>query len=202
MLSTSSYPASTGRGGAAARSPAAEPFAVPAPPPLAKPSTRDSRLLKSCSFRKAARTSASGLSNAASLRAIGTGASSFSRTRSRDIRAIPACSTRLSRRFGCLISSARSSNSSRLPKVLMSSAAVLMPMPGTPGTLSVESPARACTSTTFSGGTPKRSTTSSPAMRFCFMGSRMVTPGRTSCIRSLSEETISTSIPASSACLA
>ena len=43
----------------------------------------------------------------------------------------------------------------------MSWAAVLTPMPGTPGTLSVESPISACTSSTFSGGTPNFSITSS-----------------------------------------
>ena len=69
-------------------------------------------------------------------------------------------SIRLSRRFCCLISPARASSVSRSPNSLMSCAAVLTPMPGTPGTLSVESPISACTSITLSGGTPKRSMTS------------------------------------------
>ena len=60
-------------------------------------------------------------------------------------------SIRFWRRFSCLISPARASSVSRSPYSLMSCAAVLMPMPGTPGTLSVESPASACTSTTRSG---------------------------------------------------
>ena len=107
-----------------------------------------------------------------------------------------------SRRLGCLISPARASSVSRSPYSLISSAAVLTPMPGTPGTLSVESPASACTSMTLSGGTPNFSRTSSgPMVRF-FMVSSMTRPGRTSCIRSLSEETIVTSPPAASACLA
>ncbi len=84
----------------------------------------------------------------------------------------------------------------------MSSAAVLTPMPGTPGTLSVESPASACTSTTFSGGTPKRSRTSSgPMVRF-FIVSSMTMPGLMSCIRSLSDDTMVTSPPASTTCRA
>ncbi len=56
-----------------------------------------------------------------------------------------------SRRFGCLISPARASSVSRSPYSPMSCAAVLTPMPGAPGTLSVESPASAWTSTTLSG---------------------------------------------------
>ena len=43
-----------------------------------------------------------------------------------------------SRRFGCLISPARASSVSRSPYSVMSWAAVLSPMPGAPGTLSVE----------------------------------------------------------------
>ena len=107
-----------------------------------------------------------------------------------------------SRRFGCLISPARASRVSRSPYSLISSAAVLTPMPGTPGTLSVESPASACTSTTLSGVTPNFSRTSSgPMVRF-FMVSSMPMPGRTSCIRSLSDETMVTSPPAATACRA
>ena len=58
---------------------------------------------------------------------------------------------------------------------MINCAAVLMPMPGTPGTLSVESPASACTSTTFSGGTPNFSITSGMPMRRSFMVSYIVT---------------------------
>jgi len=49
-------------------------------------------------------------------------------------------SSSASRRFGCLISPARLSSVSRSPYSTINCAAVLMPMPGTPGTLSVESP--------------------------------------------------------------
>ena len=74
-----------------------------------------------------------------------------------------------------------------------------MPMPGTPGTLSVESPASACTSTTFSGGTPNFSITSAMPMRRSFMVSYIVTLSVTSCIRSLSEETMVVVAPRSPA---
>ena len=115
------------------------------------------------------------------------------------MRALSALASSVSRRFGCLISPARASSASRSPKALTSSAAVLTPMPGTPGTLSVESPASAWTSTTRSGPTPNFSRTSSSPIGFDFSGSYMRTPGRISCIRSLSEETIVTSAPASRA---
>ena len=72
-----------------------------------------------------------------------------------------------------------------------------MPMPGAPGTLSTLSPHSAWTSTTLSGVTPNFSNTcSAPIFRF-FMVSSMKTCGPTSCIRSLSDETISTSPPRS-----
>ena len=72
----------------------------------------------------------------------------------------------------------------------MSCAAVLTPMPGTPGTLSVESPISACTSITFSGPTPNFSITSARPMRLSFIVSYMVTQSFTSCIRSLSDDTM------------
>ena len=81
----------------------------------------------------------------------------------------------------------------------MSAAAVFTPIPATPGTLSDESPASACTSITLSGPTPNLSRTcSGPILRF-FMASSMVTPSPTSCIMSLSDETMVTSAPASRA---
>ncbi len=120
--------------------------------------------------------------------ATGIGAFSSSSTRRREMRAFSAFSISASRRLGCLISAARASRDSRSPYSLMSCAAVLMPMPGTPGTLSVLSPASACTSTTLSGVTPNFSNTSASRIGFCLMGSSICTPGRTSCIRSLSEE--------------
>ena len=74
-----------------------------------------------------------------------------------------------------------------------------MPMPGTPGTLSVESPASACTSTTFSGGTPNFSITSAVPMRRSFIVSYIVTQSLTSCIRSLSDDTMVVVAPRSQA---
>ena len=81
----------------------------------------------------------------------------------------------------------------------MSCAAVLTPIPGTPGTLSVESPISACTSITFSGPTPKRSSTSSRPIRRSFMVSYITTVSPTSCIRSLSDDTMVVVAPASQA---
>ena len=91
--------------------------------------------------------------------------------------------------------------------MLISSAAVLTPMPGTPGTLSTASPQSACTSITLSGVTPNFSNTSSgPIQRSGgwpgrgMVSSRRIEPsGSTSCIRSLSDETIVTLPPASRA---
>ena len=79
----------------------------------------------------------------------------------------------------------------------MSCAAVLTPMPGTPGTLSVESPISACTSMTFSGGTPNFSITSARPIFLSFMVSNMMTPSSTSCIKSLSDDTMVAVAPAS-----
>ena len=77
---------------------------------------------------------------------------------SREMRIWSAWPSSTSRRFGCLISPARASSVSRSPYSVMSCAAVLMPIPGAPGTLSTESPASACTSITRSGPTPNFST--------------------------------------------
>ena len=76
-----------------------------------------------------------------------------------------------------------------------------MPMPGTPGTLSTLSPASACTSTTFSGGTPNFSMTSAMPMRLSFIVSYIVTQSVTSCMRSLSDDTMVAVAPRSQACL-
>ncbi len=81
----------------------------------------------------------------------------------------------------------------------MSWAAVFTPMPGAPGTLSVESPASACTSTTLSGVTPNFSITASAPSLIFLIGSISSTPGRTSCIRSLSDDTMVQVPPASTA---
>ena len=52
------------------------------------------------------------------------------------------------------LSFAESKSFSRVPYLLINSAAVLTPIPGTPGTLSLLSPANACTSITLLESTP------------------------------------------------
>ena len=79
----------------------------------------------------------------------------------------------------------------------MSSAAVLTPIPGTPGTLSTLSPQSAWTSMTLSGPTPNFSRTSAAPIGLSFIGSNIWMRSETSCIRSLSEETMVTIAPAS-----
>ena len=86
--------------------------------------------------------------------------------------------------------------------MLISSAAVFGPMPTTPGTLSMLSPISAKTSPTSSGGTPNFSRTSSTPSRRFFMVSSTDTSSSHSCIRSLSDEQITTCIPAALATLA
>ena len=71
-----------------------------------------------------------------------SGTSQESSTSLREMRACSANWIRFSRRFGCLISPARASSVSRSPYSSRSCAAVFGPMPGTPGTLSVESPTK------------------------------------------------------------
>ncbi len=159
--------------------------------------TRLARLRNCISSRKAASTAGSGSATARSSMAAGRGVSQSSCTSWRDRRIWSAKLIRVSRRLGCLISPARASSVSRSPYSLISWAAVLIPMPGAPGTLSTESPQSAWTSTTFSGGTPNFSITCSrPIFRF-FMVSSMKTRSPTSCIRSLSDEMMVTSPPAS-----
>ena len=101
-----------------------------------------------------------------------------------------------------LISPAPASTPSSEPNLLISSAAVLGPMPATPGTLSMLSPISASTSPTSSGGTPNFSRTSSTPSRRFFMVSSTETSPSQSCIRSLSDEQITTCIPAALATLA
>src|ERR1035441_1500067 len=67
---------------------------------------------------------------------------------------------------------------------------------GWPGMLSTESPRRAITSTTRSGGTPRvASTPAGSRTRLSLVGLRMLTSALTSCIMSLSEETTKTRWP-------
>ena len=130
------------------------------------------------------------------LRAAGV--SQSSRTSSRDRRIWSAKSIRVWRRLSCLISPARASSVSRSPYSLISAEAVLMPMPGAPGTLSTLSPHRAWTSTTLSGGDAELlDHLRRGRCAMFFIGSSIDTRSPTSCIRSLSEETITTSPPAS-----
>ncbi len=91
---------------------------------------------------------------------------------------------------------AAASTASSVPYSPMSWAAPFGPMPGTPGTLSTGSPINACTSITLSGVTPNLASTSAGPMGVFFIGSSMETCGPSSCIRSLSEETMIVSAPA------
>ena len=155
--------------------------------------------LKPCSARNPIRFSSSAFWKVRAEISIGRSTSSFSKTSWRERRACSAKLIKFSRRFGCFMLSAPASKLSKSPNWLISSAAVFTPMPGTPGTLSVESPANACTSTTLSGVTPNFSTTSSAPIGRFFMGSSMVISPRTNCIKSLSEETIKQGMPCFSA---
>ena len=71
-----------------------------------------------------------------------------------DIRALSACSVRFCLRFAPEIWSTLLSTPSRSPKRWSRSAAVLSPIPGTPGMLSLVSPLRPMKSGISSGGMP------------------------------------------------
>ena len=157
------------------------------------------KLVNSRAFRKPMRSEARGVSTAKEPTSWSTGTLSSSVTSRFDSRACSANAMRFSRRFCCLISGARASSVSRSPYSVMSWAPVLTPMPGTPGTLSTLSPASACTSTTLSGLTPNFSRTASSPSSRSFIVSRSVTPLRTSCIKSLSDDTMRQVAPASTA---
>ena len=75
-------------------------------------------------------------------------------------------------------------------------------MPGTPGMLSEESPAKDCTSTTWLGLTPNFCITSLSPKTLLFIGSYNLTRLETNCIKSLSDEIIVTFAPALTICLA
>ena len=85
--------------------------------------------------------------------------SCFKVTSSLLINALSLLSNSVCRLLGCLMVSAFSKSLSNEPNLLINSAAVFIPIPGTPGILSTESPANDCTSITFSGGTPNFSLT-------------------------------------------
>ena len=164
--------------------------------------TRRVSVENSIVFRNAISLGPSGCCSTNSSRPSVTGTSSFSLTSSREMRALSALSMIVSRRFSCLISPARSRSVSRSPNCSRSCAAVFGPMPGTPGTLSTESPVIACRSIIFSGGTPHFSMTSGTPIWRSFIGSYIDTVAPTSCIRSLSDEMMVVSAPASRACRA
>ena len=77
---------------------------------------------------------------------------------------------------------------------LINSKAVLGPIPGAPGILSILSPVNACIWITLFGSTPNFSITSLTPIFLFFIGSSIVTLSPTSCIKSLSEDMIKDSI--------
>ena len=117
--------------------------------------TRRVIVRNSIAIRKARRVSGSGSFTSSSSSVTSNGMSQSSWTSLRERRIWSAWSMSVWRRLGWEISSARARRESRSPNSWMRRAAVLIPMPGAPGTLSTESPASAWTSTTRSGGTPK-----------------------------------------------
>ena len=151
---------------------------------------RDAKLRNPCAASHGPRTSRSGSRATSASIGSGNGTSHANSTSRRDTRANSACSINRSRRLLGFIPGAAANIPSRSPNSWISCAAVLGPMPGTPGTLSTLSPISACASISFSGPTPNFSITSASPIGFCFIGSSISMPGRSNCIRSLSEETI------------
>ncbi len=100
------------------------------------------------------------------------------------------------------ISSAFFKSVSNVLYLLISSEAVFIPMPGTPGILSEESPAKDCTSITWLGLTPNFSITSFSPKTLLFMGSYNLISSETNCIKSLSDEITVTLAPALIICFA
>ena len=101
--------------------------------------------------------------------------------------------------MSCFIFSTFEISSSTEPNSFINCDAIFGPIPGTPGTLSDESPAKAWTSTTFSGLTPNFSKTVSFVICFFFIGSIIETLFFNNCIKSLSPEIIVTFLFASMA---
>ena len=161
---------------------------------------RFSKDLKPCSSKNGRRGPSGMGRRTMSSKAMGSGQSSFRVTKTLDKRAISTFSIRLSRIFDGFISAAAASTDSRSPYSEINLVAVFGPIPGTPGTLSDESPIKAKTSPTSSGPTPNFSMTSSRFMRLSFIVSNISTPFPTNCIRSLSDEIMVTCQP--SACAA
>ena len=96
----------------------------------------------------------SGTERTVSVRSIGTSTSSTIVASRFEIRASSACSVRFCLRFAPEIWSTDSSTPSSEPNCCRSWAAVLSPIPGTPGMLSEVSPLSPMKSVTSSGDTP------------------------------------------------
>ena len=124
-----------------------------------------------------------------------TGESCFNVTSCLLIIALSLFSIRVSLLLFCFISLADFKSFSKVPYLLISSAAVFTPIPGTPGTLSLLSPARDWTSITFDASTPNLLIISSSEINLFFIGSNIRTPFLYNCIKSLSDETIVTLAP-------
>ena len=92
--------------------------------------------------------------NLNSSNSLSIGASFIKVTSCLLINALSLFSIKVSLLLFCFISPADFKSFSKVPYLLINSAAVLTPMPGTPGTLSLLSPARDCTSITFEASTP------------------------------------------------
>ena len=120
-------------------------------PPSSRP-RRSSDAAKSLAAQPAAQLGALRLAHGQRCSTgTGSGASSRSVTSSREMRAFSACSISMSRRLDGFIAGAAASTVSRSPNSSISCAALFGPMPGTPGTLSIESPISAWTSISLSG---------------------------------------------------
>ena len=110
-------------------------------------------------------------------------------------------SSRLALLFSCFISLVFFNKFSIELYSLINKEAIFGPIPGAPGILSDESPAKACTSITLSGKTPNFSKTVSFVTSFFFIGSIIETLSFNNCIKSLSEEIIVTLLPTLEAAL-
>ena len=106
---------------------------------------------------------------------------------------------RVSRRFGCLISPARSSRVSRSPYSFQKLGRGLGTDAGRAGDVVDAVADQGLESTILSGVTPNFSITASSSRRLSFIGSYMMTPPPISCIRSLSDETMTAWPPAARA---
>ena len=149
----------------------------------------------SCS-NKACRRGRSASAGISSSSDKGNGTCRSSATSFHESRASAQWARMFSRRFFWGIAAALSSTASNEPQSRSNCAAVLGPMPGIPGILSAESPVKASRSWTFCGlSTSQRSHTSCGPYSLLRMVSIIQTRSLTSCIRSLSVETMLTSQP-------